>query len=177
MVPKYSVPVLPVAPPRINGRPHFLVLHGVVALLTVSAGFSRMNPSDALAGWVHSRSEPTVAPPNSAEETHYRAFYWVPEHPSSYTHRPTFSGWDAPTRPGAGKVFPTNSFVWEKIEIDSRPPNTSGGLHGALKAAAGGRYVHLASPNPSSAPSVTVAAAAAPCSQATYPESTRLTRK
>ena len=27
-----------------NGRPHLLVLHGVVALLTVSAGFSRVKP-------------------------------------------------------------------------------------------------------------------------------------
>jgi hypothetical protein len=103
-----------------------------------------------------------VALPDGAEETHYRAFKWVPEHPSSYTHRPTFSRWDAPTRPGAGKYFPTNSFVWEKIEIDSRLPNASGGLHGALGAAAGGRYVPLAPTNASPPVNVVVAAAAAP---------------
>ena len=93
----------------------------------------------------------------------------MPERPSSYTHRPAFSGWDAPTRPDAGKFFPTNAFVWEKIEIDSQPPNTSGDLHGALKAAAGGRYVPLALPN-------VVAAAAAPGdlpgNAPTYPERT-----
>lgn len=36
----------PVAPPRND----FLVLHGVVALLMISAGFSRASPSNALAG-------------------------------------------------------------------------------------------------------------------------------
>jgi len=117
----------------------------------------------------YSRSEPTVALPDGAEETHYRAFWRVPEHPSSYTHRPTFSGWDAPTRPGAGKFFPTNSFVWEKIEIDSRLLNTSGGLHGALQAAAGGRYVHLALPKPVVAPERRRRRRRP---QATYPEST-----
>ena len=41
----------------------------------------------------------------------------------SYTHRPFGRGRCVGRGSGAGGRIPTNSFVWEKFQIDSRPPN------------------------------------------------------
>lgn len=49
--------------------------------------------------------------------------------PPSYTHRPWFTRSAAPSRSGVRAEIPTKSFVWEKFQIDSRPPSPSPGPH------------------------------------------------
>ena len=87
----------------------------------------------------------------------------------SYTHRPWFTPPAAPRGSRVGGGIPRNDFVWEILEIGSRPPNPSPGSHRIWGL---GRERSRARPTSGGACRRPALSPACPCRGPTYPIAT-----